>query len=346
MNRKQRVLSAIRRENTDCLPIQLDITDRALGQLSEAWGFPIEDNTLQSVLDQHLFFARQIPFQTQGDRRKSETVDAWGVRWAADAEGGWVLEHPLAGLDDLRKYHPGNVIDRIDWEKVSGNIKQYQESACVTSYQNALLFERAWSLLGFERLLYEMVDQPLAVETFLDTITEIQCAIARRYIELGIQVARTGDDWGSQRGMLFSPPLWRRMIKPRLETIWKIYQAHGIPIIHHSCGDIKPVIGDLIELGLDVLNPVQPEVMDVSFIAKEYGKHLSFYGGISVQNTLPYGNPEDIHREVKFCVQNLGQYGGYIIAPAQAVTSDIPAENVQALLEAMQTYRVMERQAL
>lgn len=344
MNRKQRVLSAIRRENTDCLPIQLDLTDRALGQLSKAWGFTIDDNTLQNTLDQHLYFARQIPLHSQAERRPSESMDAWGVRWAADAEGGWVIEHPLAGLDDLRNFRPENVLERIDWDKVSVMIKQVQEQACVASYQNALLFERAWALLGFERFLYEMVDQPLAAEAFLDAITEVQCAIARRYIELGVDVARTGDDWGSQRGLLFSPAMWRRMIKPRLAAIWKIYQEHGIPIIHHSCGAIQPVIGDLVDLGLDVLNPIQPEAMDIAFIAKEYGQQLSFYGGISVQKTLPYGTPEEIRREVRFCVENLGKQGGYIIAPAQAVTSDVPAENVRALFEAMQTYRSWERQ--
>jgi len=346
MNPKQRVLATIKRQAADYLPIQLDITDRALIQLAKAWGFILDENTPLTILNQHLVFARQVPSREQPGNNGSGYIDAWGVRWATDNEGAWVLEHPLGRLDDLSKYRPLDVLDNIDWEKVGATINRYGEDYCIVAYQNALLFERAWSLVGFERILFEMYDHPLAVEVFLDAITDVQCAIARRYAELGVHIARTGDDWGSQRGMLFSPTMWRRLIRPRLEAIWHIYQDLGIPIIHHSCGDIRPVISDLVDLGLDVLNPVQPEAMNITEIAEQYGQDLSFYGGISVQNILPYGSPEDIRREVQHCVEILGKYGGYIIAPSQAITSDVPPENVHALLDAMQTYRASGSSAL
>lgn len=339
MNSKLRVLATIKRQTTDCLPIQLDITDRALYGLSEAWNIRFDDESPRTIFQQHLVFAKQTTLQPNTTSENNEFIDPWGVHWATDMEGAWVLEYPLTQLKDLRDYRATKVLDNIDWEKIKNTISKYNEDYCVVSYQNALLFERAWSLAGFERILLEMYDHPLALEAFLDQITEVQCEIAKRYIELGVHVARTGDDWGSQKGMLFSPSTWRRLIKPRLAAIWSIYQSHGVPIIHHSCGDIRAIIPDLVDLGLDMLNPLQPEAMDIFEIAKQYGQNLSFYGGISAQKTLPYGSPQDIQQEVQQCAQILGKYGGYIIAPSQAITSDVPPENVHALLDAMKIFR-------
>ena len=223
-------------------------------------------------------------------------------------------------------------------ENIKGKVHQYGEEYNVVAYHNALLFERAWSLVGFERLLIEMYDDPKGVEAILDAITETQCEIAQHFVETGIHVARTGDDWGSQKGMLFSPKLWRRFIKPRLKMIWQIYQENGIPIIHHSCGDIQDIVGDLVEMGLDMLNPLQPEAMDLKELVKLYGSQLSFYGGISVQNVLPFGTAADILEAVKECVDTLGKYGGYMIAPSQSITSDVPTSNVNTLLDAMLSY--------
>ena len=135
------------------------------------------------------------------------------------------------------------------WMGLKATIAKYGDDYFVTSYQRWLLFERACWLRGVENFLTDMiVDRPFA-EWLLDRITEYQVEVARKYIEIGIDCGRTGDDWGSQMGMLFSPDLWRGLIKPRLKKVWDVYHDAGLPVIHHSCGDIRPIIPDLIELG-------------------------------------------------------------------------------------------------
>jgi uroporphyrinogen decarboxylase len=336
---RQRVLNAICRRGRGEFPIQLDVTDRALQQLGARWGFEQSPASRFTVLHNHLVFAKPDSLQIGDEEGAGNShTDAWNVKWATDQEGVWVQDHPVALWEDLRSYRAPDVCSRIGWESVAEAVRRYSGEFCVVGYQNALLFERAWSLRGFERLLFDMADDLAGVEAFLDVITDAQIRVAQRFVTFGIDVARTGDDWGGQHGMLFAPGLWRRLIKPRLQAVWKVYQTHNIPIIHHSCGDIRPVLDDLVELGLDVLNPVQPEAMPLESIARRYGPRLSFYGGISEQKVLSFGTPADIKVEVQHCVELLGEHGGYIIAPSQAVLSDVPAENVRALLDAMLMY--------
>jgi uroporphyrinogen decarboxylase len=339
VNPKLRTLNAVRRVRQDGLPIQLDVTDRALWELGTRLGFVVSEDAQFNVLRQHLVFARPGVSRRTVDPSVSGTdIDAWGVPWATDQEGVWVREHPLAMLPDLRAWRAPDVSTGGAWGDVAATVRRYGREFCVVGYQNALLFERAWALRGFERLLLDVADDLSGVEAFCDAIIAEQIRVAERFVSLGIDVARTGDDWGGQQGMLFAPQVWRRLIRPRLQAVWQVYQAHGIPIIHHSCGDIRPILGDLVDLGLDVLHPVQPEAMPLEEIAQRYGSHLSFYGGISEQKVLPFGTPEDITAEVRRCVDLLGKHGGYIIAPSQAIMSDVPPANVRALLDAMVMY--------
>jgi uroporphyrinogen decarboxylase len=336
---KQRVLNAIWRRGRGDYPIQLDVTDRALQQLGARWGFEPSPESRLTVLRHHLVFANPGSHPTGAGAETGDTyADAWNVQWAADQEGVWVRDHPAALYEDLRSYRAPDVPSRMDWPSVADAVRRYSREFCVVGYQNALLFERAWSLRGFERLLLDMADDLVGVEALFDAITDAQVQVARRFVACGIDVVRTGDDWGGQQGMLFAPELWRRVIRPRLQAVWQVYQSHNIPIIHHSCGDIRPILDDLVELGLDVLNPVQPEAMPLEEIARRYAAHMSFYGGISEQRVLSSGTPADIKAEVQRCVELLGKHGGYIIAPSQAVLSDVPAENVRAVLDAMLVY--------
>ena len=145
------------------------------------------------------------------------------------------------------------------------------------------LFERAWSLRGFDTLLLDMADRPEWVEELLDRITDIQVRLATRFVELGVDGGYFGDDYGAQRSMLFSPRWWRRFMKPRLARMFSVFTDAGLPVILHSDGDIKAILPDLIEIGVTTLNPVQPEVLEHEWLAREYGDRLSFYGGISTQ---------------------------------------------------------------
>jgi uroporphyrinogen decarboxylase len=150
-----------------------------------------------------------------------------------------------------------------------------------------------------------------------------------------------GDDFGTQQGLLMSPDMWRTYIKPRYEKLVSVVKGHGVRYCHHSCGGIRPIISDLVQMGVDVLHPIQPLAlgMDPGELGEEFGRELTFYGGIDEQRTLPTGRPEDVKREVRSRVAAFGKHGGYIVAPSHAFQPDIPLENILAVYEEVLGHR-------
>jgi uroporphyrinogen decarboxylase len=137
--------------------------------------------------------------------------------------------------------------------------------------------------------------------------------------------------------MIMGPRHWRRFIKPCLARMYGRIKSKGKFVSIHSCGDVEEVFADLIEIGLDMFNPFQPEVMDVEKVKRKYGKDLTFFGGISTQKTLPYGTPEDVRAEVRRRIGTIGKGGGYIAAPAHDIPGDVPVENMVALIEELKS---------
>jgi uroporphyrinogen decarboxylase len=197
------------------------------------------------------------------------------------------------------------------------------------------LFERAWSLRGFDQLLMDLVAEPVWVEQLLERIAEIQVRIARRFVAVGVDGGYFGDDYGAQRGMLFSPAIWRRLFKPRLARMFTVFRDAGLPVILHSDGDIWAILPDLVDMGLNCLNPVQPEVLDHRRLYREFGKHLSFYGGLSTQTALPQGTAGQVKEATLACMRDLApDKTGLVLGPSHRMQSDIPVEQVVAMLEA------------
>jgi uroporphyrinogen decarboxylase len=178
-----------------------------------------------------------------------------------------------------------------------------------------------------------MVEMPEWVECLLDHITEVQVRLAQRFLDLGVDGGYFGDDYGAQHSMLFSPRLWRRLIKPRLARMFAVYRNAGLPVILHSDGDIRPILPDLVEIGVTALNPVQPEVLDHAWLSREFGASLSFYGGISTQVAMP--KTEAVREATLECARQLAPSGtGLILGPSHRMQSDIPPRSVEAMLEA------------
>lgn len=194
------------------------------------------------------------------------------------------------------------------------------------------MFERSYHVMGFEELMMELVLNPNIVEKMFDKILEHKIEVAKEVVKLGAKIGHTGDDLGTQQAGLFSLEMFRKFLKPRYAKLFEVYKKAGIPIMMHSCGYVTDYIPDLIEIGLDVLEVVQP-CMDHKFLKREYGKDLTFYGGIDTQIILPRATPDEVRKMVKETIHTLGKGGGYIVAPAQEITKDIPIENIKALVE-------------
>jgi uroporphyrinogen decarboxylase len=205
------------------------------------------------------------------------------------------------------------------------------------------VFERAWALVGFQEFLEGMLVRPEVTARIMERINDF-------YIEQTLRTLRAcggradmvyiADDVGTQSGMLLAPTVWREAIKPLQRKLNEAVRAEFPDVVfhYHSCGSIVPIIDDLIEIGVDVLNPLQPKAagMQAEAIAERWGERLCFCGGLDIQEILPRGSAEEVRQECARLIRTLGRGGGYILAPAHAIQVDVPVENVVAIVEAAQ----------
>ena len=326
------MLRALRREPVDRIPTQSNYT-RLMGRLL-AEHFGIAEAQLPQRLGNHLVRVDlDYPRRTNADG--SIEFDWWGAGWDTRTEGYWHAFSPLKDSLDLDRFAWPDPNDPAILGAAGRTILQQGATSFIVPNLGMYLFERAWSLRGFDRLLMDMLERTEWVEELLDRITEIQLILSRRFVAAGVDGGYFGDDYGAQRAMLFSPRLWRRLIKPRLARLFSVFVDAGLPVILHSDGDIRKILPDLVEIGLTTLNPVQPEVLDHTWLQREYGTKLSFYGGVSTQGVLPNGTVEEVRAATIACARTLAPCGtGLLLGASHRMQSDIPARNVEAMLDA------------
>lgn len=202
------------------------------------------------------------------------------------------------------------------------------------------IFEQAWYLRGMDDLFADFILNEDLAAALLDKITGFCVRSARAAGIAGADMLGTGDDVGMQKRMLMSPDEWRKWIKPRFASVIAAAREHkpDIHVRYHSDGNVEPIIPDLIEIGVTILNPVQPECMDPVKLKEMYGDRLSFDGTIGIQTTMPFGTPEDVDREVKHRIETVGKGGGLIIGPTHVLEPEVPLENIKAFLDAVDKY--------
>jgi uroporphyrinogen decarboxylase len=197
------------------------------------------------------------------------------------------------------------------------------------------IFEACWYLRGLDTFLMDMTLQPEYCERLMDKVMQFPMTASGKYIELGADMVWFGDDVSMQTGMMISVDMWRKYLKPRYAQLFAACKTlnPNVKIAYHSCGQCTAILDDMIEIGLEVLNPVQPMAIDPFETKKRYGKRLVLFGGLCVQRVMPYGSVEDVHNTVKRLRNELGRGGGYILAPAHHIQADTSLENVKALYE-------------
>ncbi len=196
-------------------------------------------------------------------------------------------------------------------------------------------FEKAYFSRGIENFLADMAGAPAFARALLNRIIEKNMVMLENFLSAPeIDGVLLGSDWGTQLDLIMSPDTWQEMIRPGEQREYDLIHSYGKDVWVHSCGNIQKIIPSLVEMGLDVLNPVQPEAMDLATLKREYGERLTFWGGISTQKALPYGTPEEVKQETRKVRDLMSQNGGYILAPAQEIQGDVPAANIMALIEA------------
>lgn len=195
-------------------------------------------------------------------------------------------------------------------------------------------FEKANAARGIQNFLADMAGDRAFAKKLLTTIIDKNMVMLENILDISeIDGILLGSDWGSQKGLLMSPEMWEEMICPGEKREYELVHSYGKDVWLHSCGKIDAIMSRLIEIGVDVLNPVQPECMDIQMLKEDYGDELTFWGGISTQQTLPYGTPEEVKKEARRVRDLMSKGGGYIFSPSQDIQRDVPVENIMALLE-------------
>ncbi len=329
---KERVARALWRQPVDRLPVQTNYTGSMAALLADHFRCPTTD--LPARLDNHLLRV-DVDHTPRLSDDGTTSFDWWGAGWGTETEGYWHAAAPLATSDDLAAFPWPDPAAPDLLDRAAATIAADAGRHFVVPNFGFALFERAWSLRGFDQFLMDLLCEPAWAEDLLERITVIQTTLARRFLALGVDGGYFGDDYGAQKSLLFSPDLWRRLIKPRLARMFAVFRDAGLPVILHSDGDIWPILPDLVDIGLTCLNPVQPEVLEHRRLYQEFGKHLSFYGGLSTQGVLPNGTPDDVRVATAACIRDLAPDStGLLLGPSHRMQSDIPPHNVAAMLDA------------
>jgi len=216
----------------------------------------------------------------------------------------------------------------------------HQKDLCVTGALIPTVFEISWQLTGMDKLFFDFVENKPFATYLLDYITEMRRFQIKRFAEAGVDNIWLGDDIGTQQGMLMGPEMWREWLKERMRSIIAVAKKVNPEVIisYHSDGNIEKVIPELIEIGVEVLNPVQPEAMDPAKLKREYEDQLAFWGTVGTQTTMPFGTPEEIKRVVKERIETVGKGGGLLIAPTHWLEPEVPWENILAFFQAVEEY--------
>ena len=276
-------------------------------------------------------------------------VDIWGVTWRqAHYDDGcyyWELAgHPLAEatIADLDRYPWPNPLDAgytAGLEERARDLYEGSEYAIMADGGFKSFWELAYSLRGLEQLLIDLVLNPQFVTALLDKILEINLKGTGKFLDKAgkyITVFRTADDLASQQGCLFSPRVYRTLLKPYYKQYIDFVKSKtDASVFYHSCGNVTAFIDDLIEIGVDALNPVQVTALgDTKALKARFGDRISFWGGIDTQRVLPLGTPEEVEAEVRLRIRDLAPGGGYIVGSVHNIQPDVPTANIVAMAEA------------
>ncbi len=308
--------------------IRFDSPERIVG------GLPLHDISY--------FGVNHEPFEGPGGHDSpvgTQWRDIWDVGWRKEMEGvmGYAVHHPLADLD----------VEKYDWpdpddERLIAQVYEKskdpdidREGAFTGGSHRETLWERAYNLVGMDRLMTAFYDAPDAVREIFRRITDFQMGIAGHYAKCGIEAARTGGDLGTQVGLLVSPGIMEEFLVPEWRRLIAFYKEREAIITRHCCGHVEPILEMFIDLGIDVLNPIQATANNLEKVREVTGGRLALAGGVSTKLIME-GPPERIRAETRRCMWLLGREGGYFCSPDQGMP--FPEGHLEALRETVREH--------
>ena len=334
LTQKERVIAQIKHEETDRVPYHLmfDPGSNIEERVDEYYG----NNVWRSKVDNAIF---QLPLPSLGiniDLDADRFTDAYGTKWRLDRRPFHIEKTALSrpSLDNFQFPKVSDLFDE-DFEKKSLQLIEQQKDNFVVAAYGFGLFERSWVLRGFENVLMDVVDNTDFYEELLDKLLDHQMEILERLLKLPVDGIWFFDDWGYQQGVLIGPARWRKLFKSRYEKLYRRTHDSGKYVLSHCCGSIDKILPDVIEIGLDVYQSVQPEAKNSNpyDLKKKFGKNITFWGGLGSQDMIPFRSPSEIKDEIRNLCQNMSKNGGYILGPSKEIQPETPIENIIAVIE-------------
>jgi uroporphyrinogen decarboxylase len=378
MTSRERVLTALRHEEPDRVPIVLGISnatgikmkpyrelkaklgidteDRYLYDWPELGTAAVDEATLRRLGgDVRGVLDREPEDVRERNRRRnphSPCIDSWGSGQREIAPGHWFPGvHPLADATTIEQLEAYPWPDMDDPTRVAHARREAEALAADGEYAIMatpwLLFplERAFAMQGMDRFLLNLAARPAFAEALLWTIERLCKQLMVRFLEqVGehIDIIKIGDDLGTQTSLLMSPATYRSILKPvHADLIASIREHTDAKVFFHTDGDVVPLIEDFIEIGVDVLNPIQTSagtMADLHALKSQYGRRIAFCGAIDTHHVLPHGTPEEVAQEVQRVIDILAPGGGYLASSVHTIMDDVPAENILAMVDAVRSY--------
>lgn len=354
MNNRENTLRALRRDKPERVPFDFSLCPSLLERFQLETGqtdymkyfdFPFRYVELQPTTKKTDYsgYYSNLP----ANARPLSWNPEWGVMSTPCDTAHF--EHMLSpmtnidSVDEIMSYPFPDLAENYRWEGVKEQVAEMINNDLIAvAFMQMTLFEISWYLRGIENFLIDMlINEDLCV-ALLDRVTKLRCEMARRYAKAGVDILMLGDDVSTQETMMIAKPLWQKYLKGRLEEVIRSAKEVNpeILIFYHGDGNLQDIIPDLIEIGVDILNPIQPECMDPVEIKRQYGNKISFWGTIGTQTTMPFGTPKDVKAACQRMIQTVGRDGGLLLAPTHLLEPEVPWENIKAFIEAVQEYGV------
>lgn len=333
MNKREHFLRAVRHEADSIVPMCIHLTVDGYNAYSDRL---LADYADREIMDDY----------RSGFLSRNEAVNL--------AIGNFMLPAPYAWWDWDWSKRPAVYDDPDEVPEMLPPIVRWGDmDACFARtkalrdkygvYMSALVWgshwEKANAVRGIENMLADMAGAPEFAQSLFDFIIDTNMPYLERMVTCpdydGILL---GSDWGTQRDLIMSPDMWRSMIAPGEMREYRVIKASGKQLLIHSCGDIRKIMPDLCDMGVGILNPVQPECMDLAFLKQTYGDRMTFWGGISTQRVLPYGTPAEVRAETARVIRLMSERGGYVTCSSQEIQTDVPYENLRALIDTAREY--------
>ena len=341
MKSKERVRAALNREPVDRVPIFMWFHPGTRDMLAKLFEVPagyldvVFGNDIRMTWVNNNYCMEGIVHDRDGEGH----VDPWGIRWVKEGPYNQIAHFPLAtaSADELRKYRfPHEFQDKLlsNMEPVVASAGDEYYIGCDVSPN---VFEMYWRLRGMDAAMIHMAADPALAYEMLGRCGQFAAELAEAACSrFPLDWLWTGDDVASQRSLMMSPATWRAMVKPHLQKAFDVGKRHGLPIAYHCCGALRPIIGDLVEMGLNVLNPVQCNCtgMEATELKREFGRDLAFMGGVDTQGLLPHGTADEVRRATRELIDAMtADGGGYILAASHTVPPETPVDNIFAMYQ-------------